>query len=109
MTDTGRELISRRHFLEMLGISDSNERRKRKEGHPWPPHLRIGTKVYYRRSAVDDFLRAQGALCQTQPGEPTVECQGALPEFAGQVDQPERDRVSLDAALSSDTVGDDGV
>jgi hypothetical protein len=107
MTDTEREWINRRQFLDMLGISDSNERRQRREGRPWPPHLFIGGKVYYRRSAVEDWLRRQEALCQTQPGEPAVGCQGALPEFAGQVDQAERDRVSLDA-LGSDTVGDDG-
>ena len=69
MTDTGREWISRRQFLDMLGISDSNERRQRREGHPWPPHLRIGNKVYYRRSAVEDWLRRQEAICNSTPPE----------------------------------------
>jgi hypothetical protein len=30
----------------------------------WPPHLCIGKKVYYRRSAVDHWLRRQEAACQ---------------------------------------------
>ncbi len=64
MNPTG-DLISRRQLLEELEISDSSEWRKRKEGgHEWPPHLCIGRKIYYRRSAVDDWLRRQEALCQ---------------------------------------------
>jgi hypothetical protein len=102
MTDTKNELIPRGQFLTELGISDSNERRQRKEGHPWPPHLRIGNKVYYRRSAVEDYLRAQEALCQTQPlaNERSRPPQALTPEIEGQVDH----RVSLDA-VGSDTVG----
>jgi predicted DNA-binding transcriptional regulator AlpA len=64
MYPTG-DVLSRRQFLEELGISDSSERRKRKKGgHTWPPHLFIGRKVYYRRSAVDDWLRRQEAICR---------------------------------------------
>ncbi|MGV0591920.1 hypothetical protein ABQE57_25750 [Mycolicibacterium elephantis] len=50
----------------------------RKKGHPWPPHLRIGSKVYYRRAAVNSFLRAQEALSArgTEPGEPAAEPEG---------------------------------
>ena len=57
------ELVSRKQFIEELGISDSSERRGRAGPHDWPPHLCIRTKVYYRRSAVDDWLRRQEALC----------------------------------------------
>ena len=59
------ELMSRKHFLEKLEISDSSERPRRKGDHEWPPHLLIGKKVYYRRSAVDNFLRRQEASCRT--------------------------------------------
>ena len=41
----------------MLGISDNNERRRRKLSQDWPPHLRIGKKVYYRKSVVENYLR----------------------------------------------------
>jgi hypothetical protein len=57
------ELISRKQFIAELGISDSTERRARAGTHDWPPHLCIRKKLYYRRSAVDDFLRRQEALC----------------------------------------------
>ena len=59
MTDAECQLISRKQFLGLLAISDSNERRKRRASQAWPPHLRIGNKVYYRRAAVEDDLRAQ--------------------------------------------------
>ncbi len=45
MNATG-DLLSRRQLFEELGIWDSNERRKRKQGGPeWPPHLCIGKKI----------------------------------------------------------------
>jgi len=61
------ELISRRELLRELEISDSSERRKRRGSHPWPPHLYIGSKVYYRRSAVNAFLQHQEAICRSGP------------------------------------------
>lgn len=104
MTDTEREWINRRQFLDMLGISDSNERRQRREGRPWPPHLRIGNKVYYRRAAVEDWLRAQEALCTDQGDVALTQPLAALTSgIEGQVGQAERD--SLDAVSSSDKVG----
>jgi hypothetical protein len=57
------ELLSRKQFIAELGISDSTERRARAGTHDWPPHLCIRKKVYYLRSAVDDFLRRQEELC----------------------------------------------
>jgi|SRR4051812_25751199 hypothetical protein len=108
MTDTEREWINRRQFLDMLGISDSNERRQRREGRPWPPHLFIGGKVYYRRSAVEDWLRRQETLCMDQgdvaPTQPLAN--ERAPEIDGQVGQAERN--SLDA-VSGDQVGDASV
>ncbi len=78
MTEIARELMSRQHFLEMLGISDSNERRRRKTSPAWPPHLRIGKKVYYRKSAVETYLRqlerlSSGATSEGDPGLTDVE------------------------------------
>ena len=49
---THTELVSRKQLLTELDISDSSERRGRRGNHEWPPHLRIGTKVYYRRAAI---------------------------------------------------------
>jgi hypothetical protein len=64
MNPTG-DLWSRKQLFEKLGTSDSNERRKRKQGGPdWPPHLCIGKKVFYRRDAVAAWLRRQEANCQ---------------------------------------------
>lgn len=50
-------LITRRQFLDKLGISDSTERRKRQSEQHWPPHLLIGRKIYYRFSTVEEYLR----------------------------------------------------
>ena len=55
--DTRSEWIPRRDFLEELPMSDSTERRRRTGGGDWPPHIRIGAKIYYRRAAVDDWIR----------------------------------------------------
>ena len=50
MTGTESELLTREQLLKKLGISDRSERRGRNSHHAWPPHLRIGKKVYYRRA-----------------------------------------------------------
>jgi len=72
MNPTG-DLWSRRQFFEEIGISDSNERRKRKQGGPdWPPHLCIGTKVFYRRDAVAAWLLRQEANCQPDDATTTA-------------------------------------
>ena len=74
MNPTG-DLLSRRQFFEEIGISDSNERRKRKQGGPdWPPHLCIGTKVFYRRDAVAAWLLRQEANCQLEGATTTAVC-----------------------------------
>ena len=64
MTDTGCELVSRKQFLRELGISDSSERRGRTGQGSWPPHVWIGGKLYYRRAAIDDWIRRQEATAQ---------------------------------------------
>jgi hypothetical protein len=53
------ELVPRTGLLDEFQISDSAERRLRKEGTDWPPHLLIGRKVYYRRETVADWLRSR--------------------------------------------------
>ena len=72
MNPTG-DLLSRRQFFEEIGISDSNERRKRKQGGPdCPPHLYIGTKVFYRRDALAAWLFRQEANCQLDDATTTA-------------------------------------
>lgn len=63
------DLMSRREFLERCGISDSTERRGRQHDPCWPPHLRIGIRVYYRRQAVESWIALQELLAgqKTQP------------------------------------------
>jgi hypothetical protein len=68
VTDTGSEMIPRREFLKKLMISDSTERRGRTGSGDWPPHIRILSKVYYRRAAVDDWIRRREAISQSQIG-----------------------------------------
>lgn len=62
MADTADDLIDRRTFLEKLKISDSSERRRRARQRGWPAHLRIGSKIYYRTSVVDEWVRQQEAV-----------------------------------------------
>jgi len=66
LTPPTRELVPRRQLLEEFRLSDSSERRKRQGNEDWPPHLCIGARIFYRRSAVDDYLRRQEAICQTR-------------------------------------------
>jgi hypothetical protein len=61
MTDNvTSDLLSRSQFLKEYGLSDSAERRGRREGEAWPPHLVIGRKkIYYRRHSVEQWLAEQ--------------------------------------------------
>jgi hypothetical protein len=60
MKDANSELLSRRQFLKEYGFSDSAERRGRREGCAWPPHLLIGhKKIYYLRRSVEQWLAEQ--------------------------------------------------
>jgi predicted DNA-binding transcriptional regulator AlpA len=62
--DVDDQFLSRKNLLGEFGISDSSERRRRKCDENWPAHVRIGRKVYYRRSAIEDWLRRQEASCR---------------------------------------------
>ena len=64
--DPTTELLHRKQFLNEYGFSDSTERRRRKAGDRWPPHIWIGNQVYYLRSSVDDWLRQQEASCNSE-------------------------------------------
>jgi hypothetical protein len=66
MTIDERDLLSRRQFLREYGISDSGEQRGRTGG-PWPPHLRIGHKIYYRRRSVEQWLTEQERATRQPP------------------------------------------
>jgi hypothetical protein len=60
--DADSELVPRTILLDEFNISDSCERRQRKEGADWPPHLLIGRKVYYRRESLSDWLRQRESV-----------------------------------------------
>ncbi len=62
--DADNELVPRTNLLDEFGISDSCERRRRKEGADWPPHLLIGRKVYYRRESLSGWLRQRESATQ---------------------------------------------
>jgi hypothetical protein len=66
MTIDEGDLLSRRQFLREYGISDSGEQRGRTGG-PWPPHLRIGHKIYYRRRSVEQWLTEQERATREAP------------------------------------------
>ena len=53
------EMLSRREFLAEYRFSDSAERRGRRTGLAWPPHLVVGKKIYYRRQSVERWLADQ--------------------------------------------------
>jgi hypothetical protein len=63
--DADSELVPRTNLLDEFGISDSCERRQRKEGTDWPPHLLIGRKVYYRRESLSHWLRQRESVPKT--------------------------------------------
>lgn len=48
-------LVSRLELLELLGISDSTERRGRQSS-DWPPHIMIRKSVYYNWPTVEKWL-----------------------------------------------------
>lgn len=103
MTATERDIISRKGLLEWLDVSDSTERRKRKEGRSWPPHLLIAGKICYRRSTVEDFIRAQEAISQKGISEVHVK------PSAGPDDQhrhtPHAEGVESGAIRSDEVIG----
>jgi hypothetical protein len=55
------QFIPRAQLLAELCISDSSERRRRREGGDWPAHITIGKKIYYRRSRVDEWIARREA------------------------------------------------
>lgn len=49
-------LLTRSEMLAEFGIADATERKQR-GGQDWIPHLEIGARVYYRRAAVEQWIR----------------------------------------------------
>jgi predicted DNA-binding transcriptional regulator AlpA len=56
-----KQFLSRAEVLELTGVSDSTERRRRNDEYDWPPHVRIGGKVCYPAAGVDEWLELKGA------------------------------------------------
>ena len=71
--DTDGVLIPRAELLKRLQISDASERRRRTGGADWPPHLLIGTKIYYRSSQIDAWVRRREAASPRSGDEATFE------------------------------------
>jgi hypothetical protein len=71
--DTDGALIPRAALLKRLQISDASERRQRSGGADWPPHLLIGTKIYYRNSQIDAWVRRREAASPRSEDEATFE------------------------------------
>lgn len=64
-------LFTRAEFAQLLGISESSELRGRALHPNWPPHIRVGNLVFYRESAVEQWLQDQEAASATGlDGEP---------------------------------------
>lgn len=55
------EIAPRKQICEEFRISPSTERRMRQEEPDWPPHLRIGRKIFYRREGVRQWLARREA------------------------------------------------
>ena len=70
--DADSELVPRTILLDEFGISDSSERRRRREGADWPPHLLIGRKVLHRRESLSDWLHRRESTTQSVHGVPTA-------------------------------------
>jgi hypothetical protein len=67
--DISSDLLSRKRLLTEYGFSDSAERKGRKEGEAWPPHIVIGhKKIYYRRQSVEQWLAEQERANGGSPG-----------------------------------------
>jgi predicted DNA-binding transcriptional regulator AlpA len=71
--DSDGGLIPRAELVKKFQISDASEWRQRSGGEDWPPHLLIGTKVYYRVSQIDDWLRRREAASPRTGEEATFE------------------------------------
>lgn len=54
-------LMGRAEFRALTRLSRSGERAQRRAQDDWPPHIKIGRKVYYRRAAVMGWLTRQEA------------------------------------------------
>ena len=53
--------MPRPKFLSEFGIVDSQEKRARTLGLPWPPYVILGRRIYYSRRAVQRWFSEQEA------------------------------------------------
>lgn len=60
---TTERLLTLNEVLEMFHLSRSGERRMRKDGE-MPPHVRIGRKIYYRLSTVEQWMASMEEVSQ---------------------------------------------
>jgi hypothetical protein len=60
-------------LLKQFGISDASERRRRSGSADWPPHVSIGTKIYYRTTQIEAWVRRQEAASQQSADDATFE------------------------------------
>ncbi|MGO8853690.1 hypothetical protein [Mycobacterium sp.] len=99
MTDyVSSDLLSRKEFLEEYGFSDSAERRGRRQGEAWPPHMVIGQKkIYYRRRSVEQWLAEQ----ERAAGEsPVAKLRGLLPTLDDETCHLAKELIDRAPALS---------
>lgn len=61
MDQTTDVLMGLAEFRALTRLSRSGERAQRRAQDDWPPHIKIGRKVFYRRAAVMDWLTRQEA------------------------------------------------
>ena len=54
-------LMGLAEFRNLTHLSPSGERNHRRDQDDWPPHVRIGRKIFYRRAAVMEWLQRQEA------------------------------------------------
>ena len=52
-------LMGLAEFRALTCLSPSGERRQRRGKADWPPHIKIGRKIFYRRAGVMDWLERQ--------------------------------------------------
>lgn len=65
-TDAG--WMPRSELMEQLDMSDSTERRHRLSTDDWPPSIRVGKKIFYRKSQVDAWAARREAASSVPMG-----------------------------------------
>ncbi len=53
--------VPRVEWLKDFGFKDRQEKRARALGLPWPPHVVVGSRVFYSRQRTQEWFAAQEA------------------------------------------------